>query len=238
MADLNSIDTYKTVRNWLWLVFAIVWIVGCYWSLDADRAAQLAKIQDCAKTGGLSGTVCATSSYFGVADAVSSGVFGMQMLLVIVASPLMFLPARFAARMLMRLAFWLEIYQEKRARKSQQRLQRQASQKRIAQSEAETSVAREKNSRTEVIMKLGSINDLVDVMEVETDQQRLMTIRLGVAQALRELAAKYDIATLGTIVRSDDAAHITARHVIQRLERSPLSDLVELHLLQTAVGQR
>ena len=59
----------------------------------------------------------------------------------------------------------------------------------------------------------------------------------GVAQALRDLAAIYDMTALGALIQADDAIRITVRAVIERLERTTLADLVELELLKTATGR-
>lgn len=237
MSDVTSLEAYQKLRNMLRWAFVGTWVLYWYFSLGAERTAQLASISNCVKSSGVSGAVCATTNYFGVLDTFTNSFFVGKMILVVVVSPIAFLPAAFVARRVVRAGRFVGRIQDNRQERVQIQLQHDERQKRIALSDAQTTQARGRNARAEVIMKMGSINDLVDVLEVETDQQRMMTIRLGVAQALRELAAKYDLDALGTLVHGDEATRITVQSVVQRLERTSLANLVELELFKAAISR-
>lgn len=229
MADESEEEKarYKRVRNRAWFIFTAGWFVGWYPHLASIRAAEIARGDACRAAGGW---------FCGSVDSAAI-LFAFGIAAVIITCPFTLIPARYAARWWIARATAREARREIRDREAMARRQQEESRKRLAHSEAEAAAVREKNSRTEIMLKFGSINDLVDVMAVEKDQERLMNIRLGVAQALRDLAAKYDMTALGALIQADDAIRITVRAVIERLERTSLSDLVELELLKTATGR-
>ena len=218
---------YKQIRTRFWLGFALLWGAGWYLLLESTIGArQAAQDATCASSGG---------SFFCGGGSGNSAVVGVliwiAMAVVVLTSPLMLLPARYAARRCMAYAEAREIQREAQEEAALRRRLQEESRQRIAHSEAEAAEARGKSSRSEIIMKLGSISDLADLLDVEQDSQRRMNIRLGVAQALRELLAKYDTAALGALIRSDEAARVSARSVIERLGGSSLADLAELGLV-------
>lgn len=216
---------YKQVRGRIWLGLAALWLVGWYIRLDQVNRDEAATYAACKSAGHW---LCAN---------FSAANFDVAMAVVVIASPLLFFPAWYLARRYMAVAGARAVRREAEAEAALERRQQEASRQRMVENDAAATKAREKNSRSEIIMKLGSVNDLVDVLAAEQDPQRRMQVRLGVAQALRELAAKYDATAFAALIQADEATRVTVGSVIGRLEASSLADLVELELLRRAADR-
>ena len=227
---------YIGVRNFLRLVFSAAWIGYWYYHLDAQRAAEIAEHIRCKNSTGVAATSCAAGSFLWGDEGMANTNFDMNFVGLLVLTPLMFLPARFVGGRVLGFAGAYAELSEVRQQKAQVRTQQRQSQLRLAHGEAQAADESQRIRRSEVLLKLGSINDLLDVLAEETDQDRRMQIRLSVAQALRELAAKYELAALGALIKSDDVLRHTAMTVIERLASSPLSSITELHVIRMALA--
>lgn len=227
-------DFYKQVRKRIALVLAVMWIGGWYVHLDAVRVQEIQQMQACKSGTGFKAMSCAGVDFILPSESLSSFGLFLSMTVVVLFSPLVFLPAGYLARRYMAYAAAREIRQEEAARAQLQRQQQQESAARIAQNEAESDAALRQISRSEVIHKLGSINDLADLLPAESDEERMMNIRHGVAQALRELAAKYTVTELAGLIKSDPVIEHTVRAVVERLDGSSLRTIVEIQALRIA----
>jgi hypothetical protein len=230
----SSKASYKRVRNWIALALAVIWAGGWYVHLDAQRTRATEHMNACASTSAPKPADCGWFGSWG-SDETNGFVLTMGMIVVVLSSVVMFLPARYLARRYMAIA---EARENRQEEAEQMRLQQQQERESVARSvrnEAEANAALRQISRGEIIHKLGAINDLTDLLPVETDEERLMNIRHGVAQALRELAAKYTSAELAALIKSDDMVEHTARAVVARLDASPLRTVVEIQALRVVV---
>lgn len=224
-------EFYKQVRNKIALGLVVAWIVGWYVYLTGQHDQTAKAAQACES--GLRGIGC--SSVGAVTVAVSGiGTF-IGMVFVVLTSPFMFLPAGYAAR---QYVIHLDRQESERAEAAQIHVQQQLqleSRERQLRHDVESTTALRQISRSEIIHKLGSINDLIDLLQTEADPERLMNIRHGVALALRELAAKYPTTELASLIHSDEVIAHAARAAVQRLEESALSTIVEIQALKVAV---
>jgi hypothetical protein len=226
---------YKRVRNRMALLLAVAWVVLWYFYFDAQRLQEIHNMELCKSGTGLKATACAGVDFVLPAETMSGVTFSLDMVLIAILSPLMFLPARVLARRYVAFAEWRGVRQEQAAQARWQRQQQRESEARLARSEAEAGSALRQISRGEIIHKLGAVSDLTDLLQAEADAERLMNIRHGVAQALRELAAKYTVGELAALIKSDAVVQHAARTVVTRLDASPLRTIVEIQALRIAV---
>ena len=232
MASFDEDYGYKQIRNYTRFGLVVAWLVGWYWYLDVARAHEIAARKACIAAGGATGLGCQAGDWMNMSDLSLS----FSMLGVCITAPFLFFPARMIARQIVRARVAQELRQEQAARAAEERQMQHESQQRMVANAAGAAKTQQQINRSEIIQKLGSITDLIELMGVERDDGRRMNIRLSVAQALRELAAKYDIQTLRTLIQSDHAASVIAQSVLNRLEDSPLSNLAEIPLLRSAAS--
>ncbi len=226
---------YKRVRNRVALVLAVLWIGAWYTHLNAQRIEEIEAMQACKRGSGIRATACVGFDFVLPADVTSQAGMALSMVAVVLFSPLMLLPAGYVARRYVSTAAAREIRLEEAEQERRQRRLQQESVARMAQNDAAADAALRQISRSEVIHKLGAINDLTDLLQSEVDEERRMNIRHGVAQALRELAVKYTVPELAGLIQSDLAVAHTARAVVARLDASTLGTIVDIQPLRSAL---
>jgi cell division protein FtsL len=239
MANSKSYQSehYKTVRKWLAIVLCGAWIFFWYAILDEQRLREIRQANECINSTGIKATVCTGFSYLIAPEDNAKMNFVVGLIFAIIFCPLMFVPAVYISRRYIAFAEAQENHRSVRQNELRRKIQQQESEQRIARSESEAADAFRQISRSEIILKLGAIHDLVDLLEAETSEERRINIRLGVAQSLRELAAKYDVAALGALIVSDESVLHTSRAVVRRLVASPFGTIVELEFLRLAMPE-
>lgn len=224
----NLKQQYVRIRNGWALSLAVVWIVYRISALREQRRVALAALTDC--SGFLHGTGCAISR--GVIDGkFDTGVVGAVLL-----APLALVVGHYIARWMVERQQAAEQASLDAARAATTRAQQEEQALRQARIEGDASQARQSLDRGEFIHKLGAVGDFVDLLAHETDPTRIATIRLGAAQALRDLVAKHSLDQLTTIVASDTSVRMSLANVMGRLASVALDSGAEAAVLRAALN--
>ena len=201
-------ETHRRIRRNWGLGLMVAWIVGWYVMLNPGSSGVFAQ-----------------------------GLFGAQLLLVIATSPLAFVVSHIVGR---NMADQEDAATERRYEEAEAtRLQAEEADRRqrIAQSEEAALASRQSIDRREFIQKLGSVNDLLDVLPGETEAARIATIKLGVAQQLRDLTAKHTLDGLTALVRIDEAIRLSLTATLGRLEAGGMGQSPEAQVLRQALAR-
>ena len=172
-------ETHRRIRRNGGLGLMVAWIVGWYIVLDPGSDGVLAQ-----------------------------GLFGLQLLLILATAPFAFVASHIIGRNLADRedAATARRYEEAEAARLQ--AEKADRRQRIAQSEEAAAASRQAIDRREFIQKIGSVNDLLDVLPGESDPARVATIKLGATQQLRDLVAKHPLESLTALVMADEAIRL------------------------------
>ena len=227
-------DYYKLIRKRCWSVLAVLWLGYWYLYLVEQKREAVEQMSRCKSVGGIKAAACSSVDFFLPSDVMGNANILLGLFMALVFSPILFWPAGYLARIYLFVGQWWYDRQESAQQVALQLRHEDESRRSRAENEAEMSSVLTQISRSEVINKLGTIHDLTDLLHSEADEERRMNIRHGVAQSLRELAAKYTPAQLGELIKSDEVVAHTAQEVLRRLDGSPLGSIVEIQALRIA----
>ena len=225
----GSKTRYRSIRNgWGWVI-AIGWIVYWWMTLDAQKKTALAALTDC--NGFINGTKCALS------QGGIEGNFAMGVLVAVIVSPCAWIVSHYLARWRMQAGAALEARQEEQQRTQAQLAQKRESEQRLAIAEDDASKARQSLDRGEFIHKLGTVSDFLELLSHEQDASRIANIRLGAAQALRDLTAKHSLDQLSAMVAADTSIRLSLETALRRLASFSFQEVAEVHILRAALDR-
>jgi hypothetical protein len=227
MTTSPSKARYRQVRSgWGWFI-CLVW-VGYWWSLfSGEHSEALAAMSGC---DGVFGSMKCSISRSGI-----DGAFYAKMALIIIFAPLAWIPAHYIAARIVQSAERAEAKREEQEQAALSANQRRESEGRMAQAEQDAERARGQVERSDFMHKLGAVNDFLDLLASETDPSRIANMRLGAAQALRDLTAKHTIEQLAAFVRGDEAVKLSLTKTLRRLRAQKLHSAPEAHILKAAL---
>jgi hypothetical protein len=219
----------KTQRGTYGLIGAIIWI-GIWWRhLSEVRDARLAEIGTSCE-GILRGVTCAWNR----TEAHSAFSGGMTM--AVLTAPLALVVAHYFVKNEHRLKAEREAKKAATKRVEAAKAQEAQHAERQARLEADASAAKGALDRGEFIHKLGAVGDFLSLLEHEEDTGRIANIRLGAAQALRDLVAKHPLEKLAELVQGDAAVKLSLTATLARLTSAGFGTAPEVLVLQAALA--
>ncbi len=205
---------------WGWL-FVALWLTAWWLKLDADH--RMALTQPCPDSWPYKledfllgkGQTCKAM--------IDSGFWG-SLLLAALFSPLAFVFAHHFAHWRMA---WASNARQ-RAAERQEQTRQQAHHHAMADLSAKTreqeAQARHGNDRYEIITRLGAVDDQLLVLADETDPDRVRLIKLNLAQALRDIHAKFRADELQALCAADPGIMQRARQTLTDMQHLNLAD--------------
>ncbi len=207
-------DYYRQLRGTVGWVLVAVWIVGWWVRLDAAHRAASAACHGSGLIGGMGSYLCKQGA---------GSVFVVQLIVVILTSPLAFFVARHVAHWWVTLQYardQRQQAQQEQARRSAHAAQIDAvSQRALAEEQA----AQLSNDRHEIITRLGAIEDQLIVLEAETDPARITRIRLTIAQTVRELQARFSARELEDMRWNDQDVKMSIARTLIAMDKRGLA---------------
>ncbi len=228
----NSEEDYRRVRSRVWLALSAVWVFIWFIYLKAKYRAEIVALPVCGEEWTVSDLSCSVTT--SASSGLASANYSVGLTVAILSSVFLFFPSRILARWHIRHLGEVAAKQAELADKALQIKLETEREARIRKNEAEAEKSYQKIQRTEIIQKMGSISDLMVISSTETRATEQLKIRLGVAQALRDLTQKYDVDSLRKLINSDEVVKHTVTSVTAQLAKSDLHDLPELLIVTKA----
>lgn len=217
------LERYKKLRTGWWLGLTAAWLGFWYYFLtDKPKAAR-----DC--EGLLDQIGC------GLGDDIStlSVLFGI--VLALVTSPILLIPARFIARHVTEQEIAADAARLEKQAVAEAQAFAAAQRKRRAASERQETVSRQAIHRGEFLHKLGAVSDLLRLLADEEDRNEVRQIKVGVVQSLRDLTAKHTLDELARLIRADSAIGLAVPPVLDALAKAGLDSAPEATILDAAM---
>ncbi len=218
-------DRYKKIRTGWWLGLSAVWLAFWYWQLSSKPKVA----RDC------EGTI--NSFGCGLGDDLSTASVFLSMMVALIATPIMLIPARAIARHFIDQEIAVDT---KKAKEDNERAVAALSlSQRTRHAEAERQVQANRSSihRSEFLQKLGAVSDLLRLLADEDDKGEIRQLKLGVAQSLRDLTAKHTLDELASFIRGDGAIGLAVPPVLDALEDAGLDTSPEARILDEAMSR-
>lgn len=228
----SSEEDYRRVRSRVWLALSGVWVFLWFIYLKTSYSADIVALPDCGEEWTWSDTWCSATG--SASKSLASANYSVGLIFAILSSVFLFFPSRTLARWYIRHLGEVAAKQAELADKALQLKLETEREARIRKSETDAEKSYQKIQRTEIIQKMGSISDLMVISSIESSATEQLKIRLGVAQALRDLTQKYDVDSLRKLINSDEVVKHTVASVTAQLARSDLHDLPELLIVTNA----
>lgn len=234
--DMDA-TAYAALRNQWWLGLALAWIVLWWIVLDYRYGATMAAIVECdpneSGIGTAIGDLLGTRDCGEDARATASNDFAVAMTGRVLLVVLLFFPARFFARLHLRLQ------EQTQARASAASLARAeaASAARLAESHTAAASAHRQTARSDILHKLGAVSDFLRLLADEQDAGRASTIRLSATQKLRDVTAKHTLDELSSFIRADIAISLAVPLVLDALRDARLDTSPEAKILAEAMNR-
>ena len=194
----ESKKKFRRLRRNLGFVFAIVWVVFWYTYLKAQHTAYSATV-------GM------------IEGGASSLVTSLQILLAFITSPIGFVASHWLASNIVEREQAQDAAKHAAAAANQQRLEEENRAKRletISNSDRETRI---KNARAELILKLGSASELLELLPTSNDPDRILSINQSVRKELREIVAKYPMQDLVALISRDEVIRLKTEQLCKKL---------------------
>lgn len=215
---MNSVDyeeRYRNLRNTLCIAFAVAWVIG--WFLYANSGAD--------PNAGL------------ISAAIHSSNVGLAVLVAIVTVPIPMLIGRALARAHVRNQETADQNRNAAAQEAQRQEDERQRKMRLAAAEAAAQSGKQAIDRSTMVRKLGAVSNLLDLLPQETATDRIGTIKVGVAQELREVTANHTTEALEAMIRADEAVRLSLATVLPRLKAAGLDHSPEAVVIQTAAAR-
>ncbi len=219
---------YRSIRNGWGVVLGLGWITYWWLNLAARHKAAIAAFDHC--SGFLHSISCSMSK--GAAD----GSYAGGVTLAVITAPLALIASHYFARWRMEEEEKTAVLEGAKREAERVATQRQESDARLAVVEQDAQRARQTVERSDFIHKLGAVSDFLDLLAGEIDPIRIANIRLGAAQALRDLIAKHTIDQLAALIRADHAVQVSVTTILPRLSAASFDEAAEVHVLRAALG--
>ncbi len=210
MADTEK-ETHSRLRGNLALLLAGGWIVGWWIRLDDMKHAALAA---CGVGGDFFKDIGA-----GVCRSTAGSRMVGGLLLVLFTAPLAIVVAHYVAKLVVA----RQVADEERARRAQEEQRRTVYEAEIREmgtrAERETVTAQASNDRHEIITRLGVVDDQLILIDGEKDDANIKRITINLTQALREIHAKFTLATLGEMYAADAGLRQHVERTLEEMDR-------------------
>lgn len=222
MSEDSKRKTRRLRRN-LGFILSIVWILFWYIYLNNQHEAVVA-------TGGFwDKTNSGISTFVGVIFAV-------------ITCPIGFLASHWLSSTISDRDQAKEEAQSAAAAERQQRLEEETQAKRleaISNSDKET---RTKNARAELILKIGSVSELLELLPLSKEPDRLMSISQSARKELREIVAKYPMPDLVALIGRDEVLRLKTDQLCKQLMslriKSEDADILKESIRRSALNQK
>lgn len=198
------------LRGGIGILLAILWIG--YWWLRLDGEKRAALEAGCKKPGFLGSIQDAFQGAGAACHSEIDGNFTTGMFLAVIVSPLAFWIAHYIAKSIVSYRQQAEETRQAKAEQERQRDKERSIAQFSSDAAKETAEAQRVNDRHELITRLGAVEDQLIVLEGESDPQRVTRIKMTIAQALRDIDAKFTDAELQGLM----AEHSSIRQRVDR----------------------